>query len=215
MPDRGRRAAKLRLRVGVCGRGGSAASGGQVSTDASLGRPRDGSGLSGARHRTRSRCRGEDPGREVSAAVDGFEAGGVDHGAGGPSGGCPDLRRRVLVRSPVPGRRVFCPAARWPTGFARNRSRRRRRSPSRSVSRRHWPVAPGRVSARGRQAEQHRVHGRRVAQAAGLRTGAAAGRRQGRWRHAALPVSGGAGAGGRGGERCLVVVRGSGRDGVG
>ena len=59
---------------------------------------RDGIGLSRARHRTRSRRRGEDPGREVLAAADGIVAGGVDHGAGGASRGGADSRRRVLAR---------------------------------------------------------------------------------------------------------------------
>ena len=82
--------------------------------------------------------------------------------------------------------------------------------------RRAGSVAPGGVSARGRQAEQHRVHGGRLAEAAGLRSGPPGKRCGGVGRHAALPVAGGAvGAARRGSRRRLVPVRGPLRDGVG
>ena len=77
-----------------------------------------------------ARGRGEDPGREVLAAADGIVAGGVDHGAGGASRGGADSRRRVLARPPVPGSRTPVRRHARPTGFGRDRSRRRRRSTS-------------------------------------------------------------------------------------
>ena len=72
------------------------------------------------------------------------------------------------------------------------------------------------VSARRRQAEQHRVHAERVAEAAGLRSGSRAERRRHAGRDAALSVAGGAlGPAGRGSRRRLVLVRGAARDGGG
>ena len=145
----------------------------------------------------------------------GAGAGGVGHGAGGASRVGRNLRRRVLAEPPVPRRRV--PARRHPRRSTSQRAgsgarggcrRRRSRRSARGVAR-------GRVSPWGRQAEQHRVHGRRFAEAAGLRTVPRAERRRCRGRHAALSVTRGVGrpAGQRSGRR-LVPVRGAVRNDV-
>ena len=106
MCDGGRRAARVRLRIGVRRDGHSEDSGGQVSTDAAPGDRGDGGRLSGARRQARARRRGQDPARDVSAGPDGTEAGGAGDGDGDACLGRSDLRYRVLAGPRLPRRRV-------------------------------------------------------------------------------------------------------------
>ena len=125
-------------------------------------------------------------------------------------------RRRVLAGPPLPGRRV--PGRRHAGGPAAGRSDRPRpgRGPRRPAGRRPGGPAREGIPARRRQAKQHRVHRRGVAQAAGFRVGARGGRRRHSRRHPALPFARDPRRSpGRGSRRCLVAVRRPRRNGVG
>ena len=137
-------------------------------------------------------------------------------GDGDASGRGPDPRGRVLAGSPVPGRRV--PGRRHAGGPAAGRAVRPRAGGvcRRPAGRRPSGAAREGLPARGRQAQQHRVHRRGVAQAAGFRGGARGGRRRHARRHPALPLARGPRRPpGRGSRRCLVAVRGPQRNGGG
>ena len=146
----------------------------------------------------------------------GLTTGSLGHVGGDASGGGPDLRCRVLAGPPVSGRRV--PGRRHTRGSAAGRAVRARRGGvyRRPAGRRPGGPAREGIPARGRQAQQHRVHLGEVAEAVGFRAGARGGRRGHGGRHSALPLARGAHRPhGRGSRRCLVAVGRPLRNGVG
>ena len=214
--DRGRRAARMRLRAGLRRHRGSEVSGRQVPPDAAPGHRGDGRGLPGARPAAGARRGDQDLDGAVPRPPGGAQTGSLGHVDGDASGGGSDPRRRVLARPPVSGRRV--PPRRHAGGPAAGRAHRPRRG---GVCRRpagRRPGGPARegVPPRGHQAQQHRVHRGGVAEAAGFRVGARGGRRRHGRRHPALPLARGPRRPhGRGSRRCLGAVGGPLRNGVG
>ena len=214
--DRGRRAARMRLRAGLRRYGGPKTSRREVPPDAAPGGRGDGLGLPGARPASGTRRGDQDPDGAVPRPPDGATTGSLGHVGGDSSGGGPDLRCRVLAGPPVSGRRV--PGRRHTRGSAAGRAVRARRGGvyRRPAGRRPGGPAREGIPARGHQAQQHRVHLGEVAEAVGFRAGARGGRQRHCGRHSALSLARGAHRPhGRGSRRCLVAVGRPLRNGVG
>ena len=210
----GRRAARLRLRVGLRRHGGPDIARRQVPPDAPPGGRGHGRGLPGARPAARARRGDQDPDGAVPRPPDGAALGSLGHVDGDASGGGPNPRGRVLAGSSVSGRRV--PGRRHAGGPAAGRAARPRGGGVGRHPAGRCPGGPARegLLARGRQAQQHRLHRRGGAEAAGFRAGARGGRRGPGGRHPALPLARGAHRPpGRGRRRCLVAVGGPLRNG--
>ena len=166
--------------------------------------------------RARARRGGQDPDGRVGLAPDGPQARSLGHGDGDASGRGPDPRHRVVAGTSVPRRRAARrrhargpAAARAGAGVGGSLDDH---PPGRGA---RGPARDG-IPARRHQAEQRRVHGGRVAEASGLRSGPRGKRRGHHRRHCPVSVARGAlRPAGRGSRRCLVAVRGAAGDGFG